>query len=71
VNRLDFNAVALALGVSFGADAVAQGLSRVPVKPGNETTATRYAVAKQKCDAYADVARDFCLGQARARFGKS
>ena len=71
MNRIDLNVVALALSVSFGSDAVAQGLSRVPVKPGNETTATRYAVARQKCDAYADIARDFCLGQARARFGKS
>ena len=30
-----------------------------------------YAVAKEKCDVYAGGAKDYCVNQAKARFGKS
>jgi hypothetical protein len=30
-----------------------------------------YAVAKEKCDVYAGGAKDYCLNQAKARFGRT
>ena len=38
--------------------------------PLSDKTDAQYAVAKEKCDTFAGAAKDNCLMQARAQFGK-
>ena len=39
--------------------------------PAEQKRDADYAVAKEKCDVYAGGAKDYCVDQAKARFGKS
>lgn len=71
MNKHHITAIAVAIGFACSSGAMAKGMSTGEYKSGKSNVATTYAVAKGKCDAYASDARDRCLSDAKARYGKS
>ena len=71
MNKHHITAIAVAVCFACSAGTMAKGMSVGEYKSGKSNIAATYAVAKERCDAYASDARQRCLTDAKARYGKS
>ena len=67
VNRIEYNAIALAIGLAFSAGAMAQTMSKDDYKSGRNTIAAQYKSARAACASLAGNARDVCKAEASGR----
>ena len=67
MNKRNFNPslIALAITLTLGASAMAQGLSKEDYKAGQDRISTDYKSAKVACDALSGNPKDICMAQAK------
>ena len=84
MKTLKITLIAAALALGFAAGAMAQSMSKIDQArtDANKTvndarkdatddkTDAQYTVAKEKCNAFADAAKDLCLEDTKAKFGR-
>ena len=67
VNRLDINAIALAIGLAFSTGALAQGISKNDYTAGKDTIASEFKSNKARCASLSGNANDICMTEAKGR----
>lgn len=67
MNKLNINAIALAVGLAFSAGAIAQGMSKADYKAGTDRIAAEYKSAKASCASLPGNPGDICLAEATGK----
>lgn len=67
MNKQKVNLIALAIGLSFGVGAMAQGITKDDYKAGKDQIAVDYKAAKVGCESLSGNANDICLVEAKGR----
>lgn len=65
MNKLNINAIALALSLAFSAGALAEGMSKVDYKAAKEKISGDYKAAKTSCKSLSGNANDVCVLEAK------
>jgi hypothetical protein len=67
VNKLNINAIALAVGLAFSAGAMAQGMSKSDYQAGKDRIAAEHKSAKANCASLSGNTNDICVAEAKGR----
>ena len=67
MNKLNFNAIALAVGLAFCAGVMAQSMSNDEYRAGQDKIAAAYKSAKAGCASYTGNTHDICVVDAKGR----
>lgn len=67
MNKLNFNVIALAIGFTFSAGAMADGLSKEGYKVGKDSIAAEYKAAKAGCGSLSGNQNDICVAEAKGK----
>jgi hypothetical protein len=67
MNKLNINAIALAIGLAFSVGAMAEGMSKDDYKAGKEKIATDFKAAKAGCGSLSGNANDICAAEAKGK----
>jgi osmotically-inducible protein OsmY len=67
VNKLNINAIAIAIGLTFSAGATAQSMSKAEYKSGMDGIAAEYKSAKAACASKSGNAKDICEAKAEGK----
>jgi len=67
MNKLNINAIALAVSLAFSAGALAEGLSKADYKAGKDKIAAEYKMAKAACATLSGNPNDICIAEAKGK----
>ena len=67
MNKLNINAIALAVTLAFSAGAMAEGMSKVDYKAGKDKIAAMYKTDKAACSSLSGNASDICKAEAKGK----
>jgi len=67
MNKLNINAIALAVTLAFSAGAMAEGMSKVDYKAGKDKIAAMYKTDKAACSSLSGNASDVCKAEAKGK----
>ncbi len=67
MNKLNINAVALAVTLAFSAGAMAEGISKVDYKAGKDKISAMYKTDKAACSSLSGNASDICKAEAKGK----
>ena len=67
MNKLNINAIAIAIGLTFSAGATAQSMSKAEYKSGMDGIAAEYKSAKAACASKSGNAKDICEAKAEGK----
>ncbi|HSG22050.1 MAG TPA: hypothetical protein VLA64_03740, partial [Azonexus sp.] len=67
MNKLNINAIALAVTLAFSASAMAEGMTKVDYKAAKEKITGEYKSAKTACKSLSGNANDVCVLEAKAK----
>jgi len=67
MNKIQINAIALAVTLAFSAGAMAEGMSKADFKASQDKVAAEYKTAKAGCSSLAGNAKDVCAVEAKGK----
>ena len=67
MNKLNINAIALAVTLAFSAGAMAEGMSKVDYKAGQDKISAMYKTDKAACGSLSGNASDICKAEAKGK----
>ncbi len=67
MNKLNINAIALAVALTFSAGAMAEAMSKDDFKAGKDRISTEYKTAKASCSALSGNANDICIAEVKGK----
>ena len=67
MNTFNIKVLVVAIGLTFSAGAMAEGLSKSEYKAGKEKIAAEYKTAKASCGSVSANANDICMAEAKGK----